>query len=274
MATVRPWEPREVCHGGERCERSVFNVFASPLCLCGLSFAAGEHGLMDDIAAIQVYVKSSDAVSVAYAPTAAAADGSVSEGFTKSPSVVTHANVLRVADSSRAALGLTSTDVVTVTAPLSLRTAFAAGAVAATQAHAKLGEYGGSSCCHISPAFLLLPLAGTPHSLPCCRFAAVFPTAVFHAPSVLEAIAQQRSTVLVATRKQVESLAAAASAGSYDLSSLRTGLIGTSCGPYVSRNHFHLRSYPPTPSYRLAVDSPDGDAFNGLSLHGLKVIKE
>lgn len=178
------------------------------LCDLPVDGASGEYE-MDEIAALQTFVKPSDIVSISYVPAASP------EGFAKGVAAASHTDILRVAATAGRALGLSSSDVVAVTAPLSGHAAFAAGCIAAEVTHAKL----------------------------------VIPSKVFDAAAALEAMTLQRASIIVATRDQLvrlASTAASAPKGTYDLSSLRTGLV---------------------------VDSDGGtSAFDGLAVLGTKAV--
>ena len=110
--------------------------------------------------------------------------------------VVTGAHVLGTSTAAAKALALTSSDALVLTAPLTSHFGLAAGALAANLSNAKL----------------------------------VLPSKVFDARKTLQAIQDQRASVLVATASQVQELAAAAAAsegagGGVDISSLRGGLV-------------------------------------------------
>ena len=83
---------------------------------------------------------------------------------------------------------------------------------------------------------------------PSAFHASVLPSKLFDAAAALEALTVQRATVLVATQEQVQSLADAlgsAAKGTYDLSALRTGLVGGCCSEVVlTGQHAHPHSHP------------------------------
>jgi hypothetical protein len=83
----------------------------------------------DVVAAVQAYVAPSDAISVSVG-----ADG-------RRGRPVSHGDALATASAAVKATGLTSSDVVTVTAPLGTHFGFAAGAMAANAVHAKTGAW-------------------------------------------------------------------------------------------------------------------------------------
>lgn len=152
----------------------------------------------DEIAAVQAYVSKSDALTTYYsAGTAAAA--AATKGRT-----VSHADALATAAAAAKSLGLTSADTVVVTAPVNSYFGFAAGALAAAGGSAKL----------------------------------ILPAKTFDAAKALAAVTSLRATALVATAEQVPALAAELSADEaapankrkYNVSSLRTGLVGTEAG--------------------------------------------
>jgi hypothetical protein len=193
---------------------------------------------MDEIAALQTFVKPSDIVSISYVPAASP------EGFAKGVAAASHTDILRVAATAGRALGLSSSDVVAVTAPLSGHAAFAAGCIAAEVTHAKLGEH--RKKCPLSWPFGW-EINVIPHSFICP--VTVIPSKVFDAAAALEAMTLHRASIIVATRDQLvrlASTAASAPKGTYDLSSLRTGLVGEwNTAPVSFKYRFTTVSLPP-----------------------------
>jgi hypothetical protein len=116
----------------------------------------------------------------------------------------------------------------------------------------------------------------------------VIPSKVFDAAAALEAMTLQRASIIVATRDQLvrlASTAASAPKGMYDLSSLRTGLVGEwNTAPVSFKYRFTTVSLPPRhlhqkDTYDLssdsatAVDSDGGtSAFDGLAVLGTKAV--